>query len=289
MKRSRVDYEEDLDGFPKIDQFNFIDMGTQVEPQMSTYYIEKEVSLQNVKAKYQPAVDEVKERVLALTEKIHSLYLYGSVATGKAKSPTSDLDILVVMQEPLAEELNRKFVELGGKLSQKYEELFREVGIGVTDVGEVLHGDDPLGWRFFMQVLCVKLHGDDLYDEVERFQPTTQLARELQSDLSRVLKSAITKIETHSGFRQKLAIRAAMKKIIRAAFGLVMERENYWTVDLSKMKEICCKHYAERAEAMDEVQKLLHEEEPSSFRAIVLIKQFGSWLEIGLLEQEPTF
>ena len=256
---------------------------------MSTYYIEKEVNLQNMQANYQPAVNEVKEKVLALTDKIHSLYLYGSVATGKAKSPTSDLDILVILNEPVTEALNAGFVELGENLSQKYIELFREVGIGVTDINEVLHGEDPLGWRFFMQVLCVKMYGEELYDEVKEFRPTTKLARELQSDLTRVLKSAIEKIEKLSGAKQKLTIRAAMKKIIRAAFGLVMERENYWTVDLLEMKEIFCKHYIEHRAAMDEVQQLLQDERPSGVRAIELIKQLGSWLEVELLGKEPSF
>ncbi|MBT3297409.1 nucleotidyltransferase domain-containing protein [archaeon] len=65
---------------------------------MKPIYIKKEVALKKVSVKYNPIVKDVKSELLKFSDKIHSIYLYGSVATGKAKSPTSDLDIVVVLK-----------------------------------------------------------------------------------------------------------------------------------------------------------------------------------------------
>ena len=250
---------------------------------MGAYFIKKEVSLEKVRKEYGVIVDEVTTKALALSERVHSIYLYGSVATGKAQSPTSDLDMLVVLHEAADEVLAQKYDELAAEMSAVHVDVFREVGLGVTNLNEVLHGSDPLGWRFFMTVLCVKLQGEDLYEKEKRFRPTTALAKELHSDMHHVLAGAVEKIRGASESVVKLKVHSAMKKIIRAGFGLVMERENYWTVDIEEMVELFCKHYPEQAEKMNEVLGLLRNPAPEAARAIGLVTDFGTWVEAELL------
>ena len=246
---------------------------------MDGQFIRKEVSLNKVKDVYRPVVEEVMKSFLELTDGIHSIYLYGSVATGKAKSPSSDLDILVILKEPPSSLLTNAFNDLGREHSLTKSHLFREVGLGVTDLSVVLYGGDPLGWRFFIQILCVRLYGEELYDEEPLFRPTTALARELQSDMAEAMRRAVERIRATSREEQRIRIQGAMKKIIRAAFGLVMERENHWTVDLDEMAELFCKHYPEQEKNMEIVVQLLRAETPSEKEAIFIIEKFGYWVK----------
>ena len=79
---------------------------------MKPIYIKKEVALKKVSVKYNPIVKDVKSELLKFSDKIHSIYLYGSVATGKAKSPTSDLDIVVVLKAKPSTKLKAQLKDL---------------------------------------------------------------------------------------------------------------------------------------------------------------------------------
>src|SRR3990167_8525439 len=113
---------------------------------MKPIYIKKEVALSKIPAKYKPIVKDVKSELLEFSDKIHSIYLYGSVATGQAKSPTSDLDLVVVLNAKPTSKLKSELKELEKSLSQKYHEFFREVGFAVTCKNEVLLGKEAFGW-----------------------------------------------------------------------------------------------------------------------------------------------
>jgi uncharacterized protein len=61
-------------------------------------YITTGVDLTKVRAPYDAVVAEVSARIgAALQQELHGLYLYGSVATGQAVPPVSDLDLLAVV------------------------------------------------------------------------------------------------------------------------------------------------------------------------------------------------
>jgi len=55
------------------------------------------------------------------------------------------------------------------------------------------------------------------------------------------------KINSSNDEDTKLLIKSIMKKIIRTAFALVMERDNSWTVDLDEMTKIFSKYYPQKS------------------------------------------
>ena len=124
---------------------------------MKPIYIKKEVALKKIPAKYKPIVDDVKFELLEFSDRIHSIYLYGSVATGKAKSPTSDLDLVVVLNAKPTSKVKSELKNLEKSLSNKYQKIFREVGFAITYKNEVLRGKEAFGWRFFLTILSVKI------------------------------------------------------------------------------------------------------------------------------------
>lgn len=69
----------------------------------------------------------------ALGEKLHGLYVYGSVATGQASSPASDLDLYAVLHEP-ADDVCR---DVASRLSAGFADVVREVGISTVLLDDV--------------------------------------------------------------------------------------------------------------------------------------------------------
>lgn len=245
---------------------------------MKPIYIKKEVALKKISAKYKPIVKDVKSELLKFSDKIYSIYLYGSVATGKAKSPTSDLDLVVVLKTKPTPKLKTQLKELENSLSQKYIKIFREVGFAITYKNEVLRGKEAFGWRFFLTILSVKIFGDNLFQKVMKFSPTKKLARNLHSDVDKNIKDAIKKIKSANSEEAKLQIKSIMKKIIRTAFSIIMEDENYWTTDLDKMTKIFTKHYPEKRQQINAVLKLAKSKSPDKKSATLILNNFGKWV-----------
>jgi uncharacterized protein len=245
---------------------------------MKPIYIKKEVALKKVSAKYNPIVKDVKSELLKFSDKIHSIYLYGSVATGKAKSPTSDLDIVVVLKTKPTSKLKPQLKDLETSLSQKYKKVFREVGFAITYKNEVLRGKESFGWRFFLTILSVKIFGDNLFQKEMKFSPTKKLARNLHSDVDKNIEEAKKKIKIANSEDAKLQIKSIMKKIIRTAFSVVMEDENYWTTNLDEMTKIFTKYYPEKKQQINTVLKMAKSKSSDRKSATLILNNFGKWV-----------
>jgi predicted nucleotidyltransferase len=247
---------------------------------MKPIYIKKEVALNKIPARYKPIVEDVKSELLEFSDKIHSIYLYGSVATGKAKSPTSDLDLVVVLKAKPTLRLKNKLKELEKSLSIKYQKAFREVGFAITYKNEVLRGKEAFGWRFFLTILSVKIFGDNLFHKEMKFSPSRKLARNLHSDIEKNIEEAKKKIKSANSDDAKLQIKSIMKKIIRTAFSIVMEVENYWTTDLDEMTKIFTKHYPEKKQQINAVLKMAKSQSPDKKSATSILNNFGKWVSL---------
>jgi uncharacterized protein len=99
----------------------------------------------------------------------------------------------------------------------------------------------------------VKIYGDNPLQKQMNFSPTNKLAKNLHSDIAINIKSAKNKIKSANSHVSKLETQSIMKKIIRTAFSIVMERENYWTTDLDEMSKIVIKYYPEKRIEINEV------------------------------------
>lgn len=247
---------------------------------MKPIYIKKEVALKKIPARYKSIVDDVKSQLLEFSDKIHSIYLYGSVATGKAKSPTSDLDLVVVLKEKPTSKFKSELKELEKSLSKKYQKAFREVGFAITYKNEVLRGKEAFGWRFFLTILSVKIFGDNLFQKEMKFSPSRKLARNLHSDIEKNIEETKKKIKNANSEEAKLQIKSIMKKIIRTAFSIVMEDENYWTTDLDEMTKIFTKFYSKKKQQINAVLKMAKSKSPDKKSATSILNNFGKWVSL---------
>ena len=243
-------------------------------------FIVKEVSLHKIKQPFVEPLNRSMDEILSnFKDQVHSIYVYGSVATGEAESPASDLDILVILQSKATTLLQKKCEALQGELSEFYKSKFREVGIAVTYKDEVLTGKQTFGWAFFVQILCERIHGNTLYRAQGNYKPTKELAKQLHGDLAEVLKDYAQQIKAEPDTeKNNLYCKSAVKKLIRAAFCMLMQEENAWSTNLQYMGQIFIKHYPDKQLQM--LQSLEHANEACSDKQQVLelLSSFGSWL-----------
>lgn len=213
----------------------------------SNGYIETEVSFDKIKPRHKAILDRINEDLVQnFSKKIHSIYLYGSVATGKAKNKVSDLDILIVFKKKLDAVEMKKLEEIQNKLTEQHLNSFREIGLESVDLVSVLNKQHLSGYACFIKHLCVFLWGVNLQAKFPKFKPTIAVAFEFNGDLEKVMKKAKEKLKKfHNSNENELQKKSIMKKIIRTSFGLVMPRNNSWTTDLKIMSQTFIQYYPE--------------------------------------------
>ncbi len=169
------------------------------------------VARARVPFEFEPVLQAVVDQVDA-----GSLYLYGSVATGRARPGLSDLDLLSVgfEGEAVAREMSRRFAK-----------LVRGVEISGLAAGDLIgEGDEAYGNRVFLRHYCVHLAGPDLTEAWPSFPADARAARGFNGDIAAHLEAW-----RHSGI-DGLARRMARKTLL-ALTGLVSVHEGIWTTD----------------------------------------------------------
>ncbi len=231
-----------------------------------------------IKKPFSKIVTEVKAHLLAKSpDQIHSIYVYGSVATGKAKLKTSDLDILVVFKR----KQDPKPVENFSKtLSKNYKSFVREVGIAVSDTKEI--AADKYGWGCFIKHLCVDIYGENLSKKLPKFKPSQKVALAFNGDCQKVIADALKKLSADLSKEEILKLcRSTMRKIVRTGFSQVMDREKSWTTDLKKSYLAFIKYHPDQKALMRQALDLALAPTSNKHQLLELLSNFANAVTIG--------
>jgi uncharacterized protein len=171
-----------------------------------------------------PAWTPVLQDAVAAVAGRASLYVYGSVATGCAVVPASDVDLLSVGLP--AHEAKR----IAADLSVRYSARCREVSIAPAAWAELeAASDEGHGLRVFLRHYCVHLAGDDPADELPAYPADRRAARGFNGDIAQHLRR--WELEADNGADVgRLATRIARKTLLAVA-GLVSMRDATWSTD----------------------------------------------------------
>lgn len=165
-----------------------------------------------------------------------SLYVYGSVATGTARIPASDVDTVAVGLSVTAA------ATVGQQLSEQFADLCRAVEIGVAIPEHYAgQGDAAYGNRAFLRHYCVHVCGPDLTAGWPAVPADARAARGFNGDLAAHYRRWREALDTHDGEdahgedAEDLAVQALARRIARktllAVAGLVSMQDRTWTTD----------------------------------------------------------
>lgn len=161
-------------------------------------------------------------------------YLYGSVATGRARIGLSDVDFLTVGLPA------DKAARLGSELTAEFESLCRGVEIAAAQADDLAgSGDEAYGMRVFVKHYCVHLAGPDRSADLPAYPADARAARGFNGDIARHLarwREAVDRQEPARLGRQ------LARKTLLATAGLVSILDGTWTTD----RELASQSYARR-------------------------------------------
>jgi len=180
-----------------------------------------------------------------------SVYLYGSVATGTARAPGSDVDLLTVGLPP------DTAASLAGSLSSHAARLSRGVEIAAaTEADFAGHSDEAYGNRVFLHHYCVRLSGPEIDQSATPFPGDQRAARGFNGDVGRHLerwRARASDSSSSSSSSTGLLGRLAARKTLLAVAGLVSVHDSTWTTDRTRAAKRWGEVHADLADGLGEL------------------------------------
>ena len=176
-------------------------------------YIINQTNRMYIQSIFRPIIDEV---IVLLKkhfgEALHSIYVYGSIGRGTAVARKSDLDVTVIVREPVqVDDLKEETQDL----LERHPEIIKvDYDIGILE--EVLSPENLYEWGFWIRHVCSCMEGFDLSDQFPDMKPNERISRALNQDLSVQLRIADEKLE--AGEMTQAEKRSLVKRMIRGAY-----------------------------------------------------------------------
>jgi uncharacterized protein len=186
---------------------------------------------ERVPAAYEPVLTEARDAVRAAAgPAFEALYVYGSVATGQARLPDSDVDLLALVSDRT---VRPRIVEVAAELTRRHRHLAREIAIAVGELAELDDdGPDGAAARAFLRHYGVFVAGTDHAAGLPPARATPELAWGFNGDgrarLAELRREAATADDP--AMLGDLATRAARKLLLVAA-SLTSVLRRTWTTD----------------------------------------------------------
>lgn len=236
------------------------------------------VAREHIPSGYRPAVADCAARLHEMFgARLHSLYLYGSVATGQARPPGSDLDLLAVWADGVGP------ADLAGaeaELSERHAGLVREVGIASAALTEVFADDrDGLGWRCFLRHCCVWLAGADLRPALPACRPTRAVADALNDDVGALVvawRAGLGAARTPGDVA--MIARAAARKLLLVAATLESVEHGGWTTDRAAGAALLAIHHPKWAQVSEQALDWCSDPDRPTIDDVNRLLDLGDWL-----------
>ncbi|MEQ4661023.1 MULTISPECIES: nucleotidyltransferase domain-containing protein [Providencia] len=214
-----------------------------------------------------------------LKDKLHSIYVYGSVAKGCAKPQQSDLDLCIILCGALTQLETTRLNEIQVQLTVNHIEVSKiDFDIGILT--DVMSEANLYSWGYWIKHHCRCIYGYDLATHFSQFVPSREIAEAVNGDFVNVLNDYIDQINhCHDDSELKLLYRAASRKLIRSTNILRWKNDSDWPETLFEYIQKFVQYYPER---QNEINYFLRQSiEPFADEEFLkYLAQFISWLDV---------
>jgi hypothetical protein len=243
-------------------------------------FIVSESSAEKIKSPWKEAVEDIEQSYLnRLGDVVHSIYVRGTVSRGEAIEGISDIDTFAVITKK-PEVIDRSWVKEARKeLEEKYS-FSTGIEIDFISYDELFEGDELFNDRFTIKTQSACVYGEDLAQKIEPFRAELKTASHFHRNLEKVLENTKKGIANNPDKEDiKEWCRWVMKRIIRAGFVLVMDKEQVFTRDLYPSYKLFSKYYPEQEPSMRMALELAINPIDDVARLTSVLDDFGMWME----------
>lgn len=231
-------------------------------------------------------INEVVDRLVQQAgAMLHSIYIYGSVAEGRALVGKSDLDLCIIFNRRINTQELKALWDLRLSLEQSYP-VVSKIDFDIGILAEVLDTENKYSWGYWLKHHCRAIFGPDLAKQFDPFKPSKTIAIAVNGDYLNVLNHYIYKItESVDSIQIKHLQRAAARKLLRSTNILRSELDTDWPDTLDQYVEKFIHQYPKLKK---EISFFLSESyQPQADKEIFIkqLKTFLVWLNYAIKAQ----
>lgn len=203
-------------------------------------YLVTGAAVANIPPVYRPVLDDCVATVTAaFGDRLDGLYLYGSVATGWATPPDSDIDLLALWTSTVD---SAAVVAVAAALSTRHSAVVREVALAQAPLDSIKLDAD----QAFVKHYCVPLSGRDIRPELPRFRPSRALADGFNDDLPAVVHRLRSTVDFAGTPEARLAAtRKAARRLLLAVATIESVSHATWSTDRGTGAALLARHHPE--------------------------------------------
>lgn len=197
--------------------------------------LKKFIKNMNIGNEYKEFVESFQTQLIdEFGEKIHSIYMCGSIPKGTAKPYQSDADFTILCEDSSDIDVDR--VASIKKKTLKEFLLVTKIDTVICTLDDVRN--KPNEWGFWIKIVCINIYGFDFGETVPPIVASKQFVLDLNSDtekaINRVSQALINSTDNKMKDRY---IKGYSKKLIRALYSLVLEDVGEWQDDVNEMTQ----------------------------------------------------
>jgi uncharacterized protein len=216
-------------------------------------FIVNTTSIKNIQPNWMPAVQMIKDAYLKnLGEHLHSVYIRGSVAKGKAIENISDIDSFAVVNL-LYNDIDSSWTKDFAERLIKDFPFITGVEMGIIPFDEIKNSK---GDQIMIKTQSICIHGKNLANMFPSMKPGIETAQHFQGIAQEIDKTKEWLQKEHTDEEICRRCTWIMKRILRCGFELIMERSQKYTRDLYLCYEEFSKYYPDKESQMREVLDL---------------------------------
>jgi hypothetical protein len=254
-------------------------------------YLVSDAAFDKILPPWSEAVDYARQlEVHRLGDRLHSLYLRGSVPRGRALAGRSDLDLFAVLFDDNSSQPTAPPQFDGFLFRFPFVASIESSHITLANVHGPFHY-----YRFVMKVSAVCIHGEDLLPQIPPYTTDAPIAEEWFRIFPHLVDQFVRDFDESTNHDAKKRLcHDMMKAFLRAGMLLVMKRQSAYTRDLYPSYQCFSKYYPAQEPAMRRCLELAVNPESEGQRLLPFVTDFAEWMrhateaEFGALELLPA-
>jgi len=223
--------------------------------------------------------------VTRLGERLHSLYLRGSVTRGTALQGRSDLDLFAVLHDAQGD-ANPAVLWPAKALTEFYARFPFVTSVETSQIPlAAVHGPFHY-YRFMMKTSSICVYGQDLIPDIPRYTADAPIAEEWFRVFPHLVANFAEDLRNSNEVgRTRHLCHDIMKAILRTGMLLVMRRHNGYSRDLYPSYLCFSKYYPDQEPTMRRCLELAVNPIADRDVLLPLVTQFSTWMqEAGALQ-----
>lgn len=208
---------------------------------------------------------------------LHSVYLRGSVAHGRAILNFSDCDCVALLTEPPAKAARARMKRSAAELQARWP-FVSQFDLTYFTTADLF--DDPQfdAWQFALKIQSRWLFGTDVRPLIRPYRPDFEIAFSLRNLENRLAKFDARVVEDFSAERAAYWCSWIMRTLVRCGMELVIDRVKKSTNQLALCYEVFAHHYPERGPLMREALELAVNPITHIARMRATARELGEWM-----------